>query len=369
MGWIKKAMSNELAEVNQIEVDMAISDGGYQLTTYSEAKEKGLDKPESKIEYLTFNDYRKMKPRKDWIIESLGVYPRETSMKTGNTGSFKSIETLYRALCIASGKPYLNKFKVRKKPVLIISAENPEHVDAVRMKAIARGMKLKRVDNLYIVPRRVGADILSASFRKKLSDLIIQKKIKVLFIDTINPVTPGLDDNSAKEVMRVFNEFLKPFADTLSLHIEYLHHTDKRGRDYLGSMKWKGNVDNEWFVERDKLHDEFRLQNTKNRGGEIESLRVKVNFLKTNDELDKITFELLEQKGVGRKEKAHYTKKDYAKFGIKDTLKKGSFSYNDLKVLVMKEKHVSEGTFKTAVKEMEIEGSIIKNETGYKLLK
>jgi len=346
---------------------------GYREMTFNKAIElttnlkngwdngKNANAPE-KLPFLSFQELKKIKKRKDYLIENL-MYPKEVSMKTGQTGSFKSMEMAYRALCLASGKPYLNKFKVRRARVGIISAENPVYTDKDRLVKMAKGLNLRKVKNLFLLSRDISVDILSPSFQKLLSSFIEENKINVLFIDTINPVTPDIDDNAAKDVTKVFNLFLKPFVEKYNIHIEFLHHTDKQGKNYLGSIKWKANVDNEFFIERKGLTHEFTLSNTKNRSGEVESLKIGIDFQE-----DKILFNLIEQKGIGRHEKKVYSKKQIAIYGIKEQLEQGTFSYSNLMALVMQSKKVSEGTFKSALKELELQGIIIKiQEGGYKL--
>lgn len=309
---------------------------------------------------MTIKDYRTYRDRKDWLIKDLGAFPNEITMRTGNTGSFKSLEMNYRAICMATGKPYLDKFKTRKINVLIISAENPERTDGNRFLKIMRELKIRKLPNLYVIPRRASIDLLNPSFQNKLSNLIEEKNIKALFIDTINPATPELDDNAAKDVTRLFNNFLKPFTEKYGLYTEYLHHTDKAGKRYLGSMKWKGNVDNEWFVERKQLRNEFTIQNSKNRSGEIESLKVGVTFLD-----DRIRFNLIEQKGIGRNEyKKTQSPKDRAKYHTKKILERSVLPYKDLITSVMKESKASESTTKKAIKELTIQNILIKNNKG-----
>lgn len=316
----------------------------------SEAKEgwqDGTNKSlNDELNVLTYSDYKNIKKRKDWIIEGLDVHPNQICMTVGNSGHFKSYLALHKAVCIASGKKYLDTFKVRKSNVLVISAENPLETDGMRMQMVRKGLNLRRINNLFVIPRSEAINLLSLSFREKLAKVIEENDIKVLFIDTINPSTPDLDDNSAKDVVRVFNNFLKPFAEKYRLYIEFLHHTDKRGRDYLGSTKWKGNSDIVWFVDRKAKDNSVIVSNDKGRNGEVENLKIGLEF---SD--DSVRFNLIEQRGVGRSIKKP-SKKEQAKTMAIDILKKHSTNYTKLTKFVAENVGCAIRTAKDAVSDL-----------------
>jgi len=256
----------------------------------------------SELLFWTIIDYENYKPSKNYIIEEL-VYPEEIEMVYSQSGHFKSLDGLYRAVCIVSGKKYLGKFRVKKCAVGIISAENHKKIDKIRLKAIMRGLKIRKKKlPLYILPRESCGDILEPQFRLMIEDFILKKGIKVLFIDTINPVTPQVDDNKAKDVTRIYNEFFKPLVDKYKITICFFHHTDKKATSFLGSMKFRANSDVVYFIDRKGLESKYTIYNEKNREGEIGSLEVGVEFTNNKKETKEIKFFLLkqsEQKGIG----------------------------------------------------------------------
>lgn len=252
--------------------------------------------------FWTIRDYDNYKPSRNHIIEEL-VYPEEIEMVYSQSGHFKSLDGLYRAVCIVSGKKYLGKFRVKKCPVGIISAENHKKIDKIRLKAIMRGLKIRTKDlPLYILPRENCGDILEKDFKFLIEDFICKKGIKVLFIDTINPVTPQVDDNKAKDVTRIYNEFFKPLVDNYKITICFFHHTDKKATSFLGSMKFRANSDVVYFIDRKGLEPKYTIYNEKNREGEIGSLEIGVEFINNKRETKEIRFTLLkqsEQRGIG----------------------------------------------------------------------
>lgn len=291
----------------------------YRELTFENAKQFLINTnqlPQSKIninnelKFWTISDYENYKPSKNYIIEEL-VYPEEIKMVYSQSGHFKSLDGLYRAVCIASGKKYLGKFRVKKCAVGTISAENHKKIDKIRLKAIMRGLKIRKKNlPLYILPRENCGDILDGNFRTMIEDFISKKEIKVLFVDTINPVTPQVDDNKAKDVTRIYNEFFKPLVDKYKITICFFHHTDKKATSFLGSMKFKANSDVVYFIDRKGVEPKYTIYNEKNREGEIGSLEIGVEFINNKRETKEIRFILIkqsEQKGIGtvkRKTKA-----------------------------------------------------------------
>ncbi len=253
------------------------------------------------LKFWTIKDYEEYKPSKDYIIEGV-MYPQENEMIYGQSGHFKSLDMLYRAICIASGRKYLGKFKIKKCPVAILSAENHKRVDKVRIKAIMRGLNLRKKDlPLYLLPREQCGDLLDKSFKAQVESFIIEKQIKVLFMDTINPLTPEIDDNKGKDVIRVFKEFIDPLIDSYNLTVVFLHHTDKQAKSFLGSTKFKANSDVTSMIDRED-YGRYKIYNEKNREGEIGALEIGVEFINNNKgETKEIRFSLIkvtDQKGI-----------------------------------------------------------------------
>lgn len=240
------------------------------------------------LNVMTLNDYRKYKIDKRYIIEGR-IYKKYNEMRYAPSGFFKSIYSLYEAVCIASGRKLLNRFRVKKNPVLYVSAENAIETDKPIIEKICKGLKIKTSKlPFYVLPRQECEDIMSEQFQSKLARTIEEKGIKVIYLDTINPLTPALDDNKGKEVTQVFARFLKPIQDKYGCYICFLHHTTKQESSFLGSMKWKANADIVTRLERKGLLYFFKIYNEKNRRGESNTLEVKISFGE-----DKITFDLI----------------------------------------------------------------------------
>lgn len=260
-----------------------------------------IEKKKPELNWMTIKDYEEYKSSKDYIIENL-MFPAEIGMSYAPSSNMKSLSMMHMALCISSGKKYF-KFKVKPCAVGILSAENSIKTDKERLRKIMRGLGIRKKNiPLYILPRSQCGDILSLGFKESIFDFIREKQIKVLFMDTINPLTPEIDDNKAKDVTKVFREVFKILSDEYKIAVWFLHHTDKMGNSFLGSIKWKSNADTIFRIQRDGLSNVFRIYNEKNREGETNTLEIEIEFLEK-----KINFKLLNEskpeifKKVGRK--------------------------------------------------------------------
>lgn len=260
----------------------------YRQMTYNKAvqfvtneKKEPFEEKVEPLEVMTIQDYEKYKPDKNYIIQNL-LFPKESGMMYAPSNSFKSLIALHMACCIATGKKFLGKFNTKINPVLMLSAEDSIEIDKTRIKNILRGIKSRKKDiPLYILPRNKCEDVLNPTFQRKLNRFIKDKGIKVLFLDTINPLTPEIDDNKGKDVTRVFNEFIKPLCDEYNVLVIFLHHTTKKenSNSFLGSVKWKANCDNVWRIQREKLERRIKFYNEKSKNGETETLEIEIEFL------------------------------------------------------------------------------------------
>lgn len=365
LGWDRKVLNNKVGELNLYEINKAIDKGQYELTKYDPStKYSKISKAqEGDIKFWTIQDYDSYKPNRDYIIQSI-AHPSEIGMNYGQSGSFKSLWMLYKAICIASGRKLLDKFKVKQNPVAILSAENSKRVDKDRLYHIRRGMKLRKKDiPIYILPRNDCGDILNAVFRDKVYQFVKEHRIKALFIDTINPVTPEIDDNKAADVTRVFNNFLKELSDSYGCYVEFLHHTDKQGNRFLGSTKWKANCD---FVTRTERMEElgtiFKLFNEKNRDGETETLEVNLNFIDSNNDnkTDIITFDLISESApaVFKKQKKP-KKKDILKNRILEIVIEPTSRKDLCGKLIEKKTKFNRSTLDRAIAELKAENKLI----------
>ena len=226
---------------------------------------------------MKIQDLKNYKHKPKYIIQEL-LEENEICMGFGQTGGFKSFDMAYRMVCIASGKKVYGKYKTKPCPIAWLSAEDSIKTNKERVVKIMRGLKLRKKIPLYILPRSDCGNLLSMGFKEAIFDFCKDKGIKVLVMDTINPLTPEIEDNKAKDVTKLFNDFLKPLSDIYNVAPVFLHHTDKLGRAFLGSTKWKANAENVYRFERKGIQSTYKIYHEKNKSGEAPVLEIGIEF-------------------------------------------------------------------------------------------
>lgn len=313
-------------------------------------KEHSIENDKSLI-ITNATDLKKLKKPRNYIVENF-IYPQDIIMVAGDSNSFKSLFHLYEAICICKGKNIFGIYKTRKQNVLILSLENSPYIDGSRINSVCRGLNIRTPKNLYFISRQNIVDLQNTSFLENLAKFIIEKSISLVYIDTINPAVPDIDDNLVRDVQKVFNILFR-FVDKTKIAIKFLHHTGKDKKSYLGSAKWKANSDGLIYCDRHKDRDKnpinvITLSNEKNRWGENENLMVCVKTEKRKNIFYKTWFELIQTAGFGRPIKPRARKQDRALNRIIELLKERPRSYSELLKIILEEGICNEKTFKSA---------------------
>jgi RecA-family ATPase len=183
-------------------------------------------------------------PPEEWLIER--IIPSEGfTFIVGAEATGKSFYTLTLAHAIATGKPWLNQFKVGKQTgVLFIDKENSPR----RKKARIAGLSIKDgLDNLHWVkfphffeladPKE--EDGLS-KFAKSLSKQVEKLSIGLIVLDSFADVMVG-NENAASDVQGFFDAIRKLFPNKSVL---VLHHENKpsQGVSRTSSQRVRGST-------------------------------------------------------------------------------------------------------------------------------
>lgn len=242
--------------------------------------------------FLKVNDAKEKPILKPFIPEKsiIGIY--------GEPGTLKSIFVNYVGSCIASGKKFLDQYPANQQAVLILSTENSERTDRKRLKSIFKAMRINPVRRQYknlklkILSRNKVNVLNDEFFFNDLCRIIEESQIKLLIVDTISPLLMDTNDNQASEIVRAFNERFFKLIDLYGISVLFTMHSQKTGKDFLGSVKYKASVDA--FYELERENNTLTLLCQKHREGEI-SLRLEVDFETKNENLYKINFKFLEE--------------------------------------------------------------------------
>lgn len=282
----------------------------------------------------------------------------------GLPASLKSILALFIAVCVASGK-FFTDLKVKQGGVLFISAENNEERDIKRLKAVQRGIRIsigrRKYFPLSFYPREMCRNVCEEF--EIMKDFIRANNIKLVIIDTLSALFDDVDPNDSKEVNRLFRMYIYPLVDELNVSVLYTHHSDKKGYDYFGSVKWKGNADINYEVKREHEGEKVSLLADKSRDGET-CFDFNVNFMQDKDEqLKTITINKISE-AKGHKHQVDVKKGDACKEFICELLKDNELTYSEIVDNCIKSVGASEATAKRTINALYMDKKIFKKHKG-----
>ncbi len=143
----------------------------------------------------------------------------------GPYGCGKSFVSLDAGLCIATGKPYLDKFPVKQGAVCYIAAEGSEGV-LPRIQAWMKHYGQPVSDNFLVLPQAY--NFLDSTTPRQILQ-VCEKRLgevpDIVFIDTLNRNMPGGDENSSKDM----GQYVTNVASLVAAGptVVSIHHTGK----------------------------------------------------------------------------------------------------------------------------------------------
>jgi len=273
-----------------------------------------------------------------WLVDRL-IPDNGLSVITGYPASYKTWLMLNLAICISTGKPFLDDFQTKKSKVLLIDEENGERILQGRIK------KMTSQQDLDI-------DIISLkNFKLTDSDEIIkyclENRIGVVMIDSLIRTHKG-DENSSQEMAKLFDEF-KKFKNS-QLSVIFTHHNRKTGErranpieDMRGSSEIFAFVDSGLSVRKAKDKDEIIATQIKQRvDEEIEPFNIAID----RDDLS-VRFKYI---GIAQ-ENRRMSKAELAKSGILDLLGEdvGTEFFQKQIISALKKQKIGESAVKEAI--------------------
>lgn len=199
------------------------------------------------------------RPAPSWIIPSI-LPDAGLGSFWGQPGGGKTFLAVDIALSVALGQSWRGE-AVRQGSVLYIAAEDDQGVQTRFQSGLAsRGFRDAPIRVLPAAPVFTSpkqTDALLASVRASGSQSLV-------FVDTLAAVTPGSDENSAKDMSQVIHFCQKIHRITGGL-VLLVHHDGKTaGRGPRGWSGLHGAFDVEWEVTDQETHREMRVAKMKN---------------------------------------------------------------------------------------------------------
>lgn len=210
--------------------------------------------------------------RPTWLVEGIWM-ASNVGWIAGDGKSYKSVASLDLAISVASGKPFLGKYPVIDPgPVLMVQEEDPLWRVASRVQVMAEqkgltSFKISRTDDALVfefpsfnqVPLYVsvggGFNFQSEEKIKALEDAIDRYRPKLVILDPLFMLIPGIDEYKAGESVAFLN-LLKSWRNKYGCAIAIVHHNRKgQGATHerlYGSMALYAWSENNLFITRKK---------------------------------------------------------------------------------------------------------------------
>ena len=270
------------------------------VDTEQPKQEKPSPQHKVHLDVLTYEDLKKFKVNKNFIVESF-ILPGTVTMVYSPPAQFKSLISAGMSFAIANGREFLG-MKTKKSGVLYLDGENSQGIMKERAEQIHKGFRLKRNKfPLFFLQGGLLMDSkknINLPYLVEIEALIKKEKIKVIIFDTLHRFCL-YDENSSDDLNKLYTQVFKPLADELKVAVVFLHHSTKNG-GYRGSGDFLGMVDVSYRVERKYKTDEFKIINEKCRSGEIPEIAGEITFGEDYIRFNRLNEEVEEEKSLDK---------------------------------------------------------------------
>jgi RecA-family ATPase len=191
---------------------------------------------------------------------------------TGTSGSGKTWVASDLCLSIVQGLDWLGK-QTKQKNVFILDEESGKKrlIRRFRKLAVARGLmnlngESKGSENIPIRARTYRrTDISSKNFVSEMRLKIIKDGIGFILIDALVDVTPGKNENDAKEMLPALLN-LKQLCEETEVTIVVIHHAGKsEGSNSRGTSAIEGAIDAMFKITQDEKTGKLKIESKKER--------------------------------------------------------------------------------------------------------
>lgn len=228
------------------------------LKAEQEIRERSLPRDDADADWTTpFDEFiqRDIDPP-GWVVE--GIWQDGYGMIAGEPKTYKSVTAVDLALSVATGRPFLNKFPVKKPmPVLLIQEENSEATIQDRVIRIAaqkdilvrQGARTEFPSDIeFRLSNNQGVNLLDTEWRDRIEATIRKHGIKLLILDPLYMMIGDADENSAKEMNSILT-WLTYLRNEYGVYSVVVHHYNKGQHSKRGGQKVRGTSAFHGWVE------------------------------------------------------------------------------------------------------------------------
>jgi RecA-family ATPase len=176
-----------------------------------------------------------------WMDQSVGIVGGEPKLG-------KSLAALSMAVSLASGAPYLGRFRVAQTGrTLLFAAEDAQHIVRARLEALCFGLDLALADLDIQVITAPRMRIDSTDHQKSLADTLAAIRPKLLILDPFVRLHTR-DENQCAEVAPLLG-FLRDLQRTFEVAVAVVHHTRKGAGRTRGGQALRGSSEFHAWVD------------------------------------------------------------------------------------------------------------------------
>jgi hypothetical protein len=250
-------------------------------------------------------DAFKPRPAADYVVKGILPCP-SLSIVYGTPGTMKSFQLADLAVCVATGKPWLEpfngqpcrSFETKQASIFWLDFENGPLRTHERFEALIKGHKLPK--NLllpYTSMPKPWLDSSDSDSIKKLGDRVERLGTKLLIVDNLGVVIGGTDENSIKMATVMSN--WRRLAEDHNMAV-ILHQTKsyskgdgtRAGASLRGHSSIEAAIDLALLVNREEQSPVVDVGSTKTRGADVPPFTARFDFTNKpgTDELDEARF-------------------------------------------------------------------------------
>jgi hypothetical protein len=187
--------------------------------------------------FLTAGQLMRMPPP-EWMVQ--GLFPLGFTVLHGDGGSYKTFLMLDWMLCADQGLDWHGR-KVRQGRCLYMAGEGARGIGKrIRAWCYYHDLDPKRLNTIFMTkPVNLFADDRDAA-RAFLARVMKRGRFDYLVIDTLHTASGGADENSSKEIGKVFERAVEIAGDST---LFFVHHDPKAGNTPRGTSSIRDDAD------------------------------------------------------------------------------------------------------------------------------
>lgn len=233
-------------------------------------------------EQFTLIDAYQLRPPIQYLAGNLFEVP-SLNVIYGAPGSLKSFLLADLSVCVASGNPWLppnqngtiQGLPVLQGAVIWIDFDNGKSRTHDRFKALGKALSLPSDAPLTYYSMPIPwFDATKINQIYELSELITNKKAKLVTIDNLGVISGGVDENSVAMIGVLSN--LRLLVENTGIVLIVIHHRRKsngqngrQGDSLRGHSSIEAALDLALLIERQDKSETIKIMSTKNRGASV----------------------------------------------------------------------------------------------------